>query len=143
MYYVYIGIQVIGIIVCFMAQVLLLYGDGSKEQKLMNFFVGGAMIQNVGYLFELTAGSLDAAIIATKVQYMGSTYIALCFCWFIYAYCSMKPPEKLLRILSMLDLCLLAAVFSCELHTFFYREIRWEQGVGGRFYMVIEYLDLL
>lgn len=139
MYYVYIGIQVIGIIVCFMAQVLLLYGDGSKEQKLMNFFVGGAMIQNVGYLFELTAGSRDAAVIATKVQYMGSTYIALCFCWFIYAYCSMKPPEKLLRVLSVLDLGVLAAVFTCDLHTFFYREIRWEQGVGGRFYLVLEY----
>lgn len=139
MYYVYVGIQIIGVIICFMAQVLLLYGDGSKEQKLMNFFVGGSLIHNVGYLLELTAGSMEAAVMATKIQYAGSAYIALCFCWFIYAYCGMKPPEKLLRLLSVLDLGLLAVIFTCELHTVYYREIGWEQGVGGRFYLTLSY----
>ncbi len=139
MYYLYIGIQVTGIIICFMAQVLLLYGDGSKEQKLMNFFVGGALIQNSGYLLELLAQGREAAIMAAKIQYIGSTYIALCFCWFIYIYCNMKVPERLLRILSVLDLGLLALVFTCDRHTFYYREIAWEAGVGGHFFLRLTY----
>lgn len=31
---------------------LLLKGDGSREQKLMQYFLLGSLIQNVGYLFE-------------------------------------------------------------------------------------------
>lgn len=139
MYYVYIGIQIIGIIICFMAQVLLLYGDGSKEQKLMNFFVGGSMIQNCAYLLELLARNREAAIMAAKIQYMGSTYIALCFCWFIYVYCNMKVPERVLRILSVLDIGLLALVFTCDLHPFFYREITWEEGVSGHYFLTLAY----
>ncbi|MCM1558157.1 MAG: ATP-binding protein [Butyrivibrio sp.] len=139
MYYVYIGIQIIGIIICFMAQVLLLYGDGSKEQKLMNFFVGGSMIQNCGYLLELLAQSREAAIMAAKIQYLGSTYIALCFCWFIYSYCNMKVPEMLLRVLSVLDLGILAIIFTCDFHTLYYTEMRWEEGVSGRFYLTLSY----
>ncbi|MCM1058520.1 MAG: ATP-binding protein [Firmicutes bacterium] len=139
MYYVYIGIQIIGIIICFMAQVLLLYGDGSKEQKLMNFFVGGSMIQNCGYLLELLAGSREAAIMAAKIQYLGSTFIGLCFCWFIYIYCNMKVPEKLLRVLSVLDLGILAVIFTCDHHSLYYTEMKWEQGISGRYYLTLSY----
>lgn len=139
MYYMYIAIQVIGITICFMAQMLLLYGNGSREQKLMNFFVGGSLIQNAGYLLELLAQSKEAAVVAAKIQYIGSTYVALCFCWFIYIYCNMKAPERLLRILSLLDLAILAAAFTCDLHPFFYRAIEWEEGVGGRFFLKFSY----
>ncbi len=139
MYYFYIGIQIVSIIVCFLAQALLLYGDGSKEQKLMNFFVGGSLIQNCAYLLELLAQSKEAAVMAVKVQYLGATYVLLCFCWFIYIYCDMKAPERLLRILSVLDLGILAVVFTCEQHTFYYREIRWEEGVSGHSYLALIY----
>jgi len=139
MYYVYIGIQIIGIFVCFMAQVLLLYGDGSKEQKLMNFFVGGSLIQNGAYLLELLAGSKEAALIAVKLEYFGCTYIALCFCWFIFVYCNMNVPERFLRILSLLDLGILAMIFTCDMHSCYYSEIGWEKGVGGRSYLALTY----
>lgn len=139
MYQVYIGIQIISCIMGFLAQALLLSGDGSKEHKLMNFFVGGSLIQNCGYLLELLAESRDAAIMAVKVQYIGSTYVALCFCWFIFVYCNMKVPERLFRILSVLDLGILALIFTCEKHTLYYRAMDWEPGVGGRFYLELSY----
>lgn len=139
MYQVYIGIQIIVCIICFLAQTLLLYGDGSKEHKLMNFFVGGSLIQNCGYLLELLAESRDAAIMAVKIQYVGATYVALCFCWFIFVYCNRKVPEGLFRILSVLDLGILALVFNCEKHTFYYSAMDWKPGVGGRFYLELSY----
>ena len=135
----YIGIQIIGCIMCFLAQALLLSGDGSKEHKLMNFFVGGSLIQNAAYLLELLAGSKDAAVMAVKMQYVGSTYIALCFCWFIFVYCNMKVPEWLFRVLSVLDIGILVMVFTCEKHTFYYTSIDWREGVGGRFYLDLSY----
>ena len=55
MYSVFIGIQIIVILLIFFAQGLLLRGDGSREQKMMNLFLMVAVILNVGYLLELTA----------------------------------------------------------------------------------------
>ena len=36
MYHLFIALQVLGIVLTFGAEVLLLYGDGSREQKLMS-----------------------------------------------------------------------------------------------------------
>ena len=125
MFYVYLVIQVIGICYIFIAQRLLMNGDGSREQKLMNFFISGAMIQNVGYMFELTAKSLDAAMVAIKMEYLGSVFIALFFCRFMFSYCHEKEPEILMKIIFYLDVVVLILVFTCDQHSLYYKSIEW------------------
>lgn len=87
-----IGIFVIGIII--FALMLLLRGDGAKEQKLMQYFLLGALVQNAGYLLELTAPTMEAAIVAVKMQYLGSLTIPISYCHFIFNYCNGKTPKK-------------------------------------------------
>lgn len=53
MNFAFIGLQILGICTIFFALVLLLKGDGSREQKLMEYFLVGALIQNIGYLLEV------------------------------------------------------------------------------------------
>ena len=81
-----IGIFVIGIII--FALMLLLRGDDAKEQKLMQYFLLGALVQNAGYLLELTAPTMEAAIVAVKMQYLGSLTIPISYCHFIFNYCN-------------------------------------------------------
>ena len=71
------GLQVVVILITFIAQGILLSGDGSREQKLMSLFMTGSIVLNVGYYLEITAVSLDAAIVATKMQYLGVTFIPI------------------------------------------------------------------
>ena len=59
-----LGIEVIGIGTIIFALMLLLRGDGSREQKLMQYFLIGSLVQNVGYLLELTARTPEAALVA-------------------------------------------------------------------------------
>ena len=66
------------------------YGDGSREQKLMQYFLLGSLIQNVGYLFELTAPTVEAAMVAVKIQYMGSLAVPISYCYFMFSYCYEK-----------------------------------------------------
>ena len=73
------GILSIGAIIT--ALYLLIKGDGSREQKLMQYFLMGSLIQNVGYLLELTAPTVDAAIVAVKIQYLGSLAIPISYCY--------------------------------------------------------------
>ena len=63
-----IGLECFGICLTMVALFLLLNGDGAKEQKLLILILCGSMVQNVGYLLELTAPTVDAAMAAVKVE---------------------------------------------------------------------------
>ena len=83
---VFVGLQIIGICGIFLALVLLLNGDGSREQKLMEYFLVGALILNMGYLLEVTAPTMEAALVAVKMQYLGTLTIPVCYCYFTFIY---------------------------------------------------------
>lgn len=136
---VFIAIQVLGICLTFVAQGLLLYGDGSREQKLMIFFISGSLCQNAAYLLELTAKTKEVAIAATKMEYLGSSFIALCFCWFMYTYCKERAPERLLTVLAWIDVIMLAVIFTCDSHQFYYQKIDWVTDDNNRSFLVLIY----
>ena len=46
----FVGIEIFGIGMVIAALMLVLRGDGAREQKLMQCFLMGALIQNAGYL---------------------------------------------------------------------------------------------
>lgn len=132
-------LESLGILIIFIAIGLLIADDGTKEQKQMSYFLCGALVQNVGYLLELTSPTIDAAIVSVKVEYLGSIFVPLCYCWFIYGYCYEKIPYKLMKAVGGIDFCLLAAILSFERHNFYYRSFSWIEGGGGHYYLSIEY----
>ncbi len=135
----FLGLEIAGIGIIIIALVLLLKGDGSREQKLMQYFLMGSLIQNVGYLLELTAPVLEAAVVAVKVQYLGSLIIPITYCHFMFSYCFEKAPEKILKILKIIDFFILGLVFTCDLHKFYYRGIEWMVTADGHGYLSLDY----
>lgn len=136
---IYITISILGICMLFIALILLLYGDGSREQKLMSYFVCGSLIQNVGYLLELTAPSMEAAVTAVKIEYLGSLFVPICYCWFMFIYCYDHAPENLLKILGIIDAFLMIIIFTCDHHSLYYRNLEWLVTESGHHYLSIEY----
>lgn len=136
---VFLGLGVLSIGVIVSALYLLLKGDGSREQKLMQYFLMGSLIQSAGYLLELTAPTLEAAMVAVKVQYIGSLSIPISYCYFIFSYCYEKVPVRILRILKIVDAFIFGLVFTCELHTFYYRQADWLYTPEGHGYLSLEY----
>ncbi|MCM1537580.1 MAG: ATP-binding protein [bacterium] len=118
---------------------LLLGEGGTKEQKLMGYFLCGSLVQNAGYLMELTAKSLDVAVLAVKIEYLGSLFVPLFYCWFIFNYCYIRRPVWLLKLVAGINFCLLAVIFTCEYHTLYYRELEWIAGEGRFSYLGITY----
>ena len=139
MYIFLIGIQVAVILLTMIAQALLIYGDGSGEQKMMSLFLSGATIVNIGYLLEMTASTMETALAAVKVQYFGVTFIPVFFCWFVYNYCYEKMPRNVAGALLLIDLIMLAIVFTCDKHVFFHKDVRWITGQGSHPYLNITY----
>jgi len=136
---VFLGIEIFGICMIFAALMLLLQGDGSREQKLMQYFLMGSLIQNAGYLLELMAPTLEAAIAAVKMQYIGSLTIPISYCYFIFSYCYEKKPRGVLRVLQVVDVFLYFLVFTCEQHPLYYRNIEWIEMANGHGYLRLDY----
>ena len=109
---VFLGLEIFGICVIAIALYFQLQGSASREQKLMMCFLIGALVQNAGYLLEITAPTVEAAMVAVKVQYMGSLTIPITYCEFIFNYCFEKTPVKLLRFLKIVDVVILGLVLT-------------------------------
>ena len=133
------GLGIFSIGVLLFALFLVLKGDGSREQKLMQYFLIGALIQNAGYLLELTAPTVEAAMVAVKVQYFGSLAVPISYCYFIFSYCFEKAPVKLLNLIKIADFIVLGLVFTCDLHTFYYKRVEWLYTPEGHGYLSLEY----
>ena len=136
---VFVGLEIFDICVIAIALFFLLQGSGSREQKLMMCFLIGALIQNAGYLLEITAPTVEAAMVAVKVQYMGSLTIPITYCEFIFIYCFEKVPVKLLRFLKIVDVMILGLVLTCDLHSLYYHEVKWLETAQGHKYLSLTY----
>ena len=139
MYSVYLVLQILVICLTVISQGLLLTGDGSREQKMMSQFMMGATVLNVGYLLELTALTEGAALVAVKMQYLGSAFIPVFYCWFMFNYCREKVPYKVIWGLLVSDLLMLGMIFTCERHTLFYSDIDWVTEGADHPYMHLTY----
>ncbi|MDE6260018.1 MAG: response regulator [Oscillospiraceae bacterium] len=133
-----IALECFGMCLTFVALLLLLNGDGAREQKLLIFIMCGSLVQNVGYLLELTAPTLDVAVAAVTVENVGSIFAPLCYCWFIYTYCYARPPKKLLIALGAINFLVLPSVFF-NWYGIFYRDFEWLSTADGFHYVSITY----
>lgn len=133
-----IALECFGICLTAIALLLLLNGDGAREQKLLIIIMCGSLVQNVGYLLELTASTLEAAMVAVFVENVGSAFVPLCYCWFIYFYCYITPPVKLLRTLGVISFFILPTVFF-NWQGLFYHEVQWIADSNGFYHISITY----
>ncbi|NBI11540.1 response regulator [Colidextribacter sp. OB.20] len=133
-----IGLECFAICLTFVALILLLNGDGAREQKLLIFIMCGTLVQNVGYLLELTAPAVEAAVTAVTVENVGSAFVPLCYCWFTYTYCYARPPKRLLCALGIINAFVLPTVFF-NWNGLFYREFQWLSTADGFQYISISY----
>ena len=133
-----IALECFGICLIFVALILLLNGEGAQEQKLLIFIMCGSLIQNAGYLLELTASTVEVAMAAVTVENLGSIFAPLCYCWFIYTYCYARPPKKLLYTLCLINFLALPAVFF-NWNGIYYREFQWLSTAEGYHYVSITY----
>ena len=133
-----IVLECLGICLTFVALILLLNGEGAREQKLLIFIMCGSLVQNVGYLLELTAPTMEAAVAAVTVENVGSAFVPLCYCWFIHIYCYAAPPKRLLRVLAAINFLVLPTVFF-NWNGLFYRDFQWMSTPNGFHYISISY----
>jgi len=147
MFEVLVTIQIIAIFVTICSMVYVFRGGATYAQRLMLSFNIAAFVHNMGFLLELFAKTKEEAMVAVKVEYLGSSIVAIFFMMFICNYCGWKEHVLFERILLLCGCVVILMVWTNPMHGLYYREIgytdsgafphlQFSYGPGFYFYML-------
>ncbi len=129
MFQILVGIQIIAILVTILAIVNMFRAGSSYTQKLMLAFLVATLVHNAGYLQELLAKTLAEAMIAIRIEYLGSSIVAILFMMFMCEYCGYKSNIWYERALLLCGCAVIVMVWTTPLHQLYYKEIAFcEEG---------------
>ena len=89
----------------------------------MPFILLSIFIFSLGYLFEITASSLETAMLATRVQYIGIPFIGPLLLLFILEFCGFRLKKRLITSILIVPLISLVLMQSYPVHHLFYQQV--------------------
>ena len=123
---------------------LSVYLRRAPRSLYFSYMLLSVFVFTLGYIFEITAPTLEAAMIAARVQYMGIPFISPLLVLFIMEYCGYTVSKKTVVSALAVPLAALVLMQTYPLQTLFYSEVAFDtSGVlphlvvtGGVFYYI-------
>ncbi|MBE5876523.1 MAG: response regulator [Lachnospiraceae bacterium] len=126
------------LIICFVFAVYIMKREASNVQKyLMLCFVCG-FAASVCNMVEMYADTLEVALTAAKIAYMGKLFMVLFALVFAVEFAQIRFSELPCYLLGLIDTAFLALVMTNEHHHWFYRDVHMEEKSNGMLYMVTD-----
>lgn len=125
MYSVLLCLQVFAMIISFVCVVLLILQKSSETTKLMLVTCLCCFIQNAGYFLEMRSTSVVEAMMAVRVEYIGTSFILTMLMTFVFKYCKVKLMEWLKNALIIVDVLVLVCVWLYEYIPVYYTSVEF------------------
>ena len=135
MYDLLILIQYIGIVGLFIESWLVLKSWKDSLRAYLFFSCVATLINNLGYLLELKAKSLDAYITALQLSYAGRIWICFSLFLFVFELSNIKIPKIIINGLVLIHAGIYAAVLTLQHHDLYYSDIDFT--MDGQFPVLI------
>ena len=123
MYTILLTLQIIAVVFSLACVAVLLIQKGTEVTKLILVGCLCAFIQNAGYLLEMMSRNLDEVMIAIRLEYIGTAFIATMSMLFVFKYCRVEIFRWLKVALLLIDVFVLACVWSYEYVPFYYTHV--------------------
>lgn len=154
MYSILLTILGISIVILLIEAAYVVCNLSSKIHASLLLYILCCLVNNVGYLMEMTAKTSEAAYVATRVLYLGKMNIAFTLLIFMLQYCKVNIPRPLALSLFAFHQILYGIVLTNDWHHLYYSSIRYSYaglfphniyGHGPVYYlaMVIPYAYLI
>lgn len=141
MFGVLVLIHSIAILFILSSLVVMFRGESTYSQKLLIFVMIAELVQNVGYVLEIFSKSLEEALLAVKMEYLGVSVVMVFYMMFIRHYCGYKENRLYERILLIEAFIVIVLVWTTPLHNLYYSNIEFVE--TGLFpHLVLEYSGL-
>ena len=132
-------LDILGVILATIFCVAMVLEKSSQNQKyLLLTFVCGLVV-SVGDVLEFFATSMEAALVAVKVAYIGKAFIIIFAFLFSFGFNRIDYSVKIIRVLGIVNVALVTAIMTCQYHTLFYKSIEWTVLPSGRGYLLLEH----
>lgn len=136
--------QMVMILLC--AVYLAIVGTRKESEITKNLLVTGFLIlfQNIGYLMLLSAKSYHEAVIAIRIEYMGTAYLVTFMMIFVLQYCKRELKRWIRTALLTFDSVVLACVCACDFTKLYYSDLKFvaeplphlDRGIGPLYVMM-------
>lgn len=128
MYNVFLFIQFISICVALWGLVTVVRerGEVNYNNKMLITIVC-ACVYCVGYMLEIESTTMEAALVATKVQYMGLPFATYFFAVFIAEYCRVRLPKVVKGIFISYNVLVIFSVLQCEWNHLYYKSVSFAE----------------
>lgn len=113
-------VQYLAILILFVELVYVLSKKPSETQKYVVIISISTILMFVGYIVELKAATLEAAMIGTAVSYIGKPYVMLSSFLFICSYYNRRIPRWLSALLFVYCAFFPVLVFTNRYHHLYY-----------------------
>ena len=123
MYGFLLVLQVISIVILFGEALYVFFHLNSRMHSFLFLYLISNLVNQVGYFFEMTAGSLDEAYLATRLLYLGKVFIPVSMIIFILLFCRINVPKWLCALLISLHAFSWLLIATNDYHHLFYTTI--------------------
>lgn len=151
---VWLGIHIIGVIVCFILMISVMRTrDTTYKSRLILTVVCGFIIF-VSRCLYIESDTLEELIAYGKMEYLGKCYANFCLVAFIIRYCNIKTPKWFLGLLGVINSFMCVIILTCDHHRLYYTSIGMKHTAAGNtlvlgkaplyyFYMIFCLAELL
>ena len=124
MSYAWLGIHVLGAIVCF---ILLIWISGKEEtdyKSTMVLSVGCCLVAIISRCLYILADSLEALVVLAKMEYLGKCFVNFFALVFLLRWKKINWPKWILNLMLAVNVVAFSLIFTCEHHGLYYKSFR-------------------
>ncbi len=130
--------DMLGIVICFICFVSIFGENASNNQKYLMMVYLCGFISSVGNALEYYARTVEIAITAVQISYIGKCQIMIFVLLFVAGFSKIKISKHLIRIFTVFNVIVLMVVMDCHNSTYFYSAIDHEVLESGRIVLRLE-----
>lgn len=134
---VYSIINMLGMFICFTCCVIVIMEKISRNQIYLLLTSVCAFVTTVGDALEFFASTQEAAIVATKVAYLGKCYIMMFALLFVTGFTRTGMSKKLAGGMAVFNTILIGIIMCCDKHTLYYSSIDSIRTESGRVVLLL------
>ena len=138
MFQLLVSLQILAIFATVFSLIYVFRVGSTYAQKLMLSFTIAELVHNAGYLLELFSKTEQEAMVAVKVEYLGSSIVATLFMMFICNYCGLKEHVLFERIMLLCGCAVILMVWTSPMHTLYYTAIEFTES-GAFPHLILSY----
>ncbi len=124
-YPVLVAIQAASILFLLFEVIYVFHKWKTRLHSFLYLYILTTLINNLGYLLEMTAKSSEAALIGTQFCYLGKAFIPLAFFSLLVGFCRVKLPKWAYYVVSAVHGVIFLLVLTCRYQKLYYTSIEW------------------